>query len=106
MYTTLLGSALLRRDQSAGPPTIGQMVAELLRSRVQLTASGVVSSPSQAKTVDDVASQLAYDLALISLVRGLGIGYVVDRFDDGERHLLEQTLIGRGIPLDAIDGRP
>jgi hypothetical protein len=104
MYTTLLGSALLRRDQAAGSPTIGQMFAELLRSRVQLTASGV-PSPRQAKTVDDVASQLAYDLALIGLVRGLGIGFVVERFDDGERHLLEQTLIARGIPLDRIDGR-
>jgi hypothetical protein len=71
---------------------------------VQLTASGV-PSPRQAKTVDDVASQLAYDLALIGLVRGLGIGFVVERFDDGERLLLEQTLIARGIPLDGIDGR-
>jgi hypothetical protein len=104
MYTTLLGSALNQRDQAEGPPTTGRLLAELLRRRMQLTASGV-PSPRQAKTVDDVASQLAYDLALISMVRSLGIVFVIERFDDGERHLLEQTLIDRGIPLDAIEER-
>jgi hypothetical protein len=104
MYTTLLGSALDQRDQSDGGTTVGDLFAQLLRCRTQLAASGILS-PRQARTLGDVTSQLEYDVSLISLVRGLGIDFAIEQFDNRERHLLEQVLIDRGLPLDELDGR-
>ena len=104
MYTTLLGSALDQRDRSDSSPTIGDLFAHLLRCRNRLADSGI-ASPKQAKTLGDVIGQLEYDVSLISLVRGLGIAFVLERFDNGERHLLEQGLVDRGLPLDQFDQR-
>ncbi len=104
MYTTLLGSALDQRDRSDSSPTIGDLFARLLRCRNRLADSGI-TSPKQAKTLGDVTGQLEYDVSLISLVRGLGIAFVLERFDNGERHLLEQVLVDRGLPLDQFDQR-
>jgi hypothetical protein len=104
MYTTLLGSALDQSDQSDHTATIGDLFATLLRSKAHLRASGI-SSPKQAKTLGDVTGQLAYDISLINLVRRLGLGFAIDRFDNGERHLLEQGLVDRGLPLDWLDDR-
>jgi hypothetical protein len=53
----------------------------------------------------DVTSQLEYDVALTSLARGLGIGFAIGRFDDGERHRLERALVDRGLPLDQLGER-
>ena len=104
MYTTLLGSALDQRDQSDSSPTIGDLFAQVLRCRSQLADSGILS-PRYAKTLGDVASQLEYDVSLISLVRVLGIDFAIERFDNGERHLLEGVLVDRGLPLERSDDR-
>jgi hypothetical protein len=77
----------------------------LVGCRIRLTASGI-SSPKQAKTLGDVTSQLEYDVSLISLVRRLGLSFAIERFDNGERHQLEDLLIARGVPLQKLDGRP
>lgn len=105
MYTTLLGAALDQRDQTEPTSSIGDLFAQLVGCRIRLTASGI-SSPKQAKTLADLTSQLEYDVSLISLVRRLGLAYAIDRFDDGERHRLEETLMSRGVPLEELDGRP
>jgi hypothetical protein len=102
MYTTLLGTALDQRDQTERAATIGDLFAQMLRTRIRLTASGI-TSPKQAKTLGDVTNQLSYDVSLISLVRRLGGTFAVERFDNGERRLLEQALIDQGIPLDELD---
>lgn len=104
MYTTLLGSALDQRDQTGPVASIGDLFAQLGRARIRLTTSGI-SSPKQAKTLGDVTGQLEYDLSLIGLVRRLGGTFVVERFDDGERHRLEQMLVDQGIPLQELDER-
>jgi hypothetical protein len=104
MYTTLLGSALEQRDQADGSPSIGDLFAHVLRSRGRVTDSGI-ASPRQARTLGDVTSQLEYDVALTSLARGLGIGFAIGRFDDGERHRLERALVDRGLPLDQLGER-
>jgi hypothetical protein len=104
MYTTLLGSALDQRDRSGRGTAVGDLFAELLRCRTQLAASGILS-PRQARTLGDVTSQLEYDVSLISLARGLGIDFAIGQFDNGERHLLEQVLIERGLPLGGFDER-
>ena len=104
MYTTLLGSALDQRDQADNSPSIGELFAQLLRCRIQLTDSGILS-PRHAKTLQDVTSQLEYDVYLISMSRTIGVEFAIGEFDDGERHRLEQVLIDRGIPLDELDER-
>lgn len=104
MYTTLLGSALEQRDGSDSSTTIGDLFAQLLGCRIRLAASGI-KSPKQARTLGDVTGQLEYDISLISLVRRLGIDFAIERFDDGERHRLEQALTERGIPLDELNER-
>lgn len=101
MYTTLLGAALDQGDQANSTATIGDLFAELSKSRVRVTASGI-RSPRQAKTLGDVISQLEYDVALVSLARRLDIDFHIERFDDGERHQLEQVLLDRGLPLDGL----
>ncbi len=105
MYTTLLGAALHQRDQTEPASSIGDLFAQLVGCRIRLTASGI-SSPKQAKTLGDVTSQLEYDVSLISLVRRLGLSFAIERFDNGERHQLEDLLIARGVPLQKLDGRP
>lgn len=104
MYTTLLGTALDRDRRSDRTATIGDRFADVLRTRVRLLSSGV-PSPRQATTLEDVTIQLQYDVALISLVSDLGLEYAVDRFDDGERHVLEEALVDRGVPLDELHER-
>jgi hypothetical protein len=104
MYTTLLGSTLDERDQSDSSASIGELFAQLLRCRIRLADSGILS-PRHAKTLGDVTGQLEYDFYLISLSRSLGVEFAIEQFDDGERHRLEQALIDRGVPLDDLDER-
>ena len=97
MYTTLLGAALEQRDHSHRGATVEELVAACTSMRDQLGASGF-PSPPQASTLRDVTSRLAYDVSLIRLVRGFGLDFVLEDFDNGERHRLEQVLIDRGLP--------
>jgi hypothetical protein len=104
MYTTLLGSALHQRDQSDTGSSIGDLFAQFLRCRGRLNSAFPVG-PGSIRTLKAVAEELDYDVALISLARSRNIDFSLDRFDNGERHLLEQALKRSGIRLDALDER-
>jgi hypothetical protein len=104
MYTTLLGAALEQGDQPDSTATIGDLFANMLRTRTRVNSTGI-HSPGQATTLVDVISQLEYDVSLISLVRRLDIDYRIELFDNGERHQLERALLDRGLPLDELDER-
>lgn len=101
MYTQLLGSALEQRDRADIAPAPGDALAQLSRSRARLR-SGRPGSESPT-AFEAVADSLDYDVALIVLARGLDIEFAIDRFDDGERHLLEVALALRGIGVDQRD---
>ena len=106
MYTQLLSTALGKRRQSDDGATSGEMLAELLRCRVQLDANtpshtGIGWAPA------GVADQLAYDSALIELTRHLGVECDVRGFKrpQHQRTLLERALVSEGIGLDQLDGQ-
>jgi hypothetical protein len=93
MYTELLGLALIERSRSDVAPAIGGIFAELLRCRARLPVGkgGALASS---------ADQLAYDVALVRLAEGHGIGWELRSFEHPaqERRALEGALTARGVP--------
>lgn len=104
MYTELLGAAIGKHLRSGHELTPGEALAELLRCRSQLWRSGSSRTVS-GSTLDAVAEQLAYDIAIIELTRRLGVDCTLEGFDPSrhERARLERVLVSHGIPLEEID---
>ncbi len=98
MYTNLLGTALDQRDQADRTPSVGELFARCLKSRIALQASAA-RLPRHAKSLKELTGQLDYDVSLIGLARRLNIAFVVRQFDNGERRRLELLLTERGIAL-------
>ena len=100
MYTHLLGSALDERDRCHIGASPGEILADLSWCRALLRYSG--PQAVAAGRFEEVTTSLDYDVALIVLARALDVEFDVERFDNGERHLLEAALAGQGIGA----GRP
>jgi hypothetical protein len=104
MYTQLLGSALEQRDHADIRPRQGDALAQLASSRARLRPRH--PGWNHTEGFEAVADALDYDLALIILARGLHIDFVIDRFDNGERHALEVALAERGIGVHQQNDDP
>jgi hypothetical protein len=101
MYTHLLGSALDERDRCRIGASPGEILADLSWCRTLLRHTGPQSVA--AGRFEEVTTSLDYDVALIVLARALDVEFDVDRFDNGERHLLEAALAGQGIGTGGAD---
>jgi hypothetical protein len=97
MYTQLLGSALDQRDDADIGADSGDVLARLSTYRARLRPDG--PDPDPREGFEAVADALNYDVALIVLARSLDIEFAVERFDNGERHLLEAALAERGFSV-------
>jgi hypothetical protein len=105
MYTQLLEAGLESYRISNSQSTTGEALAELLRCRARLG----VSPADQSGPVDvlgSVSDELAYDIALIAVTRGLGISCNVRGFEQPqhERQILEIELSEHGVHLDQLGG--
>ncbi len=100
MYTQLLGLALENRNDADLHAMIGEVFADLVRTRRLLQEVS-----EEPRALGTVADQLAYDVALIRLATSLDIDWDLSGFEqpDRERQLLEQALIERGVPLTPPD---
>lgn len=103
MYTTLLGVALDQCDRSGHTPDVADRFADLLRCRARLVDDDL-SPPGPEGAMEGLTHRLAYDVSLLTLVRGLGVPVALGQFDGTERRRLEQVLIDRGLPLDVVGG--
>ena len=106
MYTYILEAALRDRGQPDSGMTARDALAVLFECRRQLDS--IASAESSADwSATALANQVAYDLALIDLVRSLGLDCDPSSFDQPQRRRieLERELISRGIPLDELDQR-
>lgn len=105
MYSQLLSAALDQTHPPSDDSTTGEALANLLERRSYLGAR-LASHPGSKWAPGAVADQLAYDIALIEIARQLGIEVDLNGFDqpENERARLERALLGRGVPLDDLDG--
>jgi hypothetical protein len=104
MYTELLRQALDDADERFGELTSGQLLARLLRCRSDLFEDASIS-PDLHGGLSAVATQLAYDAALVGFARQLGITSSAESFDQSqrERARLERALSSNGVSLDHLD---
>jgi hypothetical protein len=104
MYTQLLKAGLENFRMSGSQPTAGEALAQLLRCRERIGHDAVRQS-GPVDVLGAVADELAYDIALIALTRGLGISCDVHGFDQPqhERKILEGKLQERGVRLNELD---
>jgi len=101
IYFQLLDAALGQPTSSTVAPSRPEALAELLRSRRGLYATGASTSGSHWAP-DAVANELSYDVALIQLARLLGIECDLKDFDSPGhgRALIESYLVTLGIQVD------
>jgi hypothetical protein len=106
MYSQLLASALDIDLTSDEEPTTSAALSHVLRCRGRLGGSQWSQNGAEAR-YSTLVDHLAYDAALIKLVRLLGVDCGAEEFDLPEqaRTRLERVLTSRGISLDDI-GRP
>jgi len=106
MYSQLLVAALDIDTPAEVEPTASAALARLLRSRRRL-AETQAPHGGAVGAYAVVVDTLAHDVALIALVRLLGVECDVSEFDRPEvaRAGLERELSARGISLDELDGR-
>lgn len=106
MYVQILDAALNERSQHAGARTTEEAISDLLACSDQLMTSHSLRSRAGWSSLA-LASQVAYDIALIELARSLGLACGPDSFDQPERRRQEllQEVIGRGINPDELDRR-
>ena len=104
MYTQLLRQALDDAQVRHAEMTAGQLLANLLRCRSELleTTSAI---PGRSGSLGVVATELAYDVALVGFARQLGIGSGPEAFDPPrrERAQLEQALSSSGVDLNNLE---
>ena len=103
MYTELLREALDDSQERYDDPTSGQLLARLLRCRSVL--EGTSATPKMGGGLSAVATQLAYDVALVAFARQLGITSGPEDFDQPqrERARLERALSSTGVNLNQLD---
>jgi hypothetical protein len=104
MYSQLLASALDIDQPSEEEPTTSAALSQLLRCRGQLRGGRWPQNGAEAR-YGTLVDHLAYDAALITVVRLLGVDCRAEEFDPPEtaRSRLEEVLASRGIPLDEIE---
>jgi hypothetical protein len=101
MYSQLLGSAL---DHRAGDPlSPGEALSHLVLCRSRFAKAASLRTGSGWASVA-IADQLAYDVALIALAKGIGIPWDIRNFDrpEEERTRLEGALRSQGLDVDAV----
>lgn len=104
MYSHLLASALAIDETSDDEPTTSAAVDHLRRCRSRF--GGSRWSPSRAEGgYVTLINNLAYDAALITVARRMGVDCGAEEYDQPAkaRARLEAILAGRGIPLDEIE---
>jgi hypothetical protein len=100
MYAHLLETALEEALRADGELNHVDVVAELIRRRAKLAEPP--SSPSDSGWAPAaISDQLAYDIALITLARSIGLVCDLRRFDQPEeaRRGLESAVRSRHIDL-------
>lgn len=103
MYTELLRQALDDSQDRFDEATSGQLLARLLRCRSELLEG--TSTSQMGSGVSAVATQLAYDVALVGFARHLGFTSGPEAFDQPqrERARLERALSSTGVNLNQLD---
>lgn len=104
MYTELLRRGLDVSQEGDEVPTAGQLLTRLLRCRSELLER-TSSIPEMGRGADAVATQVAYDVALVEFARQLGINSGPEAFDppQPERARLERALSSGGVNLRNLD---
>ena len=104
MYTELLRQALDDSQERYEELTSGPLLARMLRSRSELL-EGTSTAPDMGGGLSTVATQLAYDVALVAFARQLGITSGPEAFDQPqrERARLERALSSTGVNLNQLD---
>jgi hypothetical protein len=101
LYVDLLYAALSARGQSEKTPPSGEALSRLVWQQHEVIGNRWAASDRNG-AVPALASQIAYDAALILYARSLGIDCDPDRFGppEDERQRIERVLAARGIPLE------
>ena len=102
IYTDLLRRAV--DSDGSGQEQGGELLAILVRRRSDLVASP--SSPiNPSRPLTGLAAQLAYDSALVSFARHLGIETSPESFDPPqvERTRLERAVAAHNVALAGLD---
>jgi hypothetical protein len=104
MYTQLLEAGLRDHEISDHQPTRSESLAELQRCRGRLRSDVVPSLP--VDVLGTLTDELAYDIALVVLARGLGIDCDLFGFEQPqhERSILEKKLTTSGVVLGELGG--
>jgi len=99
IYVDLLTRALDDLPAEAGTRSDGELLADVLNSRVQLLAYASRGTPSAAEAL---AHELSYDGALIRFCESLHVPTDPERFasPSRERARLERALAERGYAVD------
>ena len=109
IYGQLLEAALDERRRVVPPSSGGELLAELLRCRERVAADLATtgSNGDSRRVAHALADELAYDVALIELARGLRIPAERGDFDPPHlvRRRLEDALVSSGVRLSGLDGK-
>jgi hypothetical protein len=103
MYTYILEAALRDRSRPDVELTTDETLAVLFECRQHLES--IASSERSGDWGSAaLANQVAFDLALIDLVKSVGLDCDTSSFDQPQRRRLEleRELIALGIPLDEL----
>jgi hypothetical protein len=97
LYAELLNVALAESTSESSYHTTGEALTALFRCRSALDLRGAPTEPNRA--ADSIASELAYDIALIGFARRLGIECGVIDFEQPAegRAWIELALTSRGF---------
>jgi hypothetical protein len=106
IYVQLLDAALDDLGSSADGTATSEALAELIRRRSSLSASGSSHSGKDWAT-GAVAVELSYDVSLIRLSRLLGIECEAGDFEvpGHGRDRIELALASRGVQIDQCDSQ-
>jgi hypothetical protein len=101
MYAQILDAALRERPFPVAGTTVSEALSGFLHCRDRLRPFEMQAD----WTTTALASQVAYDIALIELARSVGLDVDPHTFDQPERRRTElrRELIARGIRLDKLD---
>jgi hypothetical protein len=104
MYADILDKAFERRAGTGGPTTVSEALIALLECRSRLASTHPRVRLRGGWAASAVANQVAYDVALITLARCLGIACHPVAFDLPElrRKELDRQLAARGVHLDRM----
>ena len=102
MYANILDVALRDRSQSDTGMTIGEALVVVFECRQHLDS--IASERGMDWSSTALASQVAYDIALIDLARCVGLDCEPNSFDQPQerRAELKRDLVSRGIRLDEL----